>query len=70
MIKMRVLDSQTLQHLDAVESVHMTLGVAVFNPLMVVARVIWIFDHVVLVKSVYRLKIITIVDSIMASDLQ
>lgn len=44
-----------MQHLDAVESVHMTLGVAVFNPLTVVARVIWIFDHVVLVKSVYRL---------------
>lgn len=36
--------------LDAVLSVQTTLGVAVFNPVMVVARVIWMFAQVVVVK--------------------
>ncbi len=44
-------DSQTLQHLDDVESDHTTLGVASFNSCIVVPRVIWISVHVVVVRS-------------------
>jgi hypothetical protein len=44
-------DLQRLQHLDAVESVQTTFGVAVLSPLMVVARAIWMLVHVVLVRS-------------------
>lgn len=40
-----------LQHLEAVLSVHTTFGEAVFNPAIVVARVSWMFDHVVVVRS-------------------
>jgi hypothetical protein len=40
-----------LQHLDAVESVQIVLGLAVFKPAMVVARVSWILVQVVDVRS-------------------
>jgi hypothetical protein len=42
--------AQKLPARDAVESVQMTFGVAVFSPPSVVARVTWMFVHVVVTR--------------------